>query len=249
MERQMSQHSHDPKPEFPFARSARARAAQRLIPASAALAGLALLALASCGPDTGAGSEASSAPSAGPSAAAASRASLAGTRSSAPPASATAAMAAACPKVAPIHCPTTPATPNTAVQGAPTHLAATTATHANPLATGWSRASRRIWSRHRTVRHGEAYAARERRERRGESDRMQSERQDRFASAGSYESRQVTRSESTQVYGDERFAERGREVFRGEAYACPRACPGHRTFDYAGIDARGYLVWPGKVEY
>jgi hypothetical protein len=37
----------------------------------------------------------------------------------------------------------------------------------------------------------------------------------------------------------------------GATRPCPRACPGagYRGWDFAGIDARGYLVWPGKVEY
>jgi hypothetical protein len=63
-------------------------------------------------------------------------------------------------------------------------------------------------------------------------------------------SRQFSRSEYSQDYGAARVIER--DSFR-VGPRCLTACPGlnggPRRFDFTGIDARGYLVWPGKVEY
>jgi hypothetical protein len=53
-------------------------------------------------------------------------------------------------------------------------------------------------------------------------------------------------------YGDVRVIEHERDSVR-RGPRCLTACPGQRDdprrFDFTGIDERGYLVWPGKVEY
>jgi hypothetical protein len=71
---------------------------------------------------------------------------------------------------------------------------------------------------------------------------------ERFARLGVHESeetRETSRSEAWRASGGERV------VVRQGDRPCPDRCrpAGYRTFDYAGIDERGYLVWPGKVEY
>ena len=73
----------------------------------------------------------------------------------------------------------------------------------------------------------------------------------RFARLGVHESeetRETSRSEAWRS-GDERVVVRQGD--HGALRLCPDRCrpARYRTFDYAGIDGRGYLVWPGKVEY
>jgi hypothetical protein len=252
--------------------------ARWMIPLLTVAAIAVVFSLAGCGP--GAGSSASSdAVAAGPSAADA----VSATPSAAAAAASTAAQAqagapAACPKVAAPRCPGVPAP--AARQPAPGAMARSESSP-NHLATAASNAQRRLWSRHRHgVRHGDAYALRERRawdhgrpwpgdrsDRDSvDHDRFAREHDDRGAlmggsSGGQYsgrfaylggrereETRETSRSEAWRFGGEH-------VVVRQEDHRALRPCPdrcrptGYRTFDYAGIDGRGYLVWPGKVEY
>ncbi len=58
----------------------------------------------------------------------------------------------------------------------------------------------------------------------------------------------MDRSETSRLYQDGRVVIRERQDYAVRP-GCPRDCNWRRDFDMAGIDARGYLVWPGKVEY
>jgi len=200
-----------------------------MLPAALAVA---LASLAGCGPDTGSGatSEASGAQSAGTAAASAAM-SGAPTPSSKPASLAAAAPEAqACPKLVQPKCP---AAPGPAAAPLPHALAA-------PM----SKASDRLWARHRGEHHARLHARRERRD----LDQRRESQVDRYADLRDTEMRSGYRMR-------EQSSESDRLVVRREGYGagrpCPRTCPGagHRDWDFAGIDARGYLVWPGKVEY
>jgi hypothetical protein len=101
---------------------------------------------------------------------------------------------------------------------------------AAPAAAPASKVTRRLWARHRGHRwtHRRERASRE-----------------RFAETGGAESHVVRTYEES--------SESDRTIVRrhGDFGSCPRGCPGGRPrdWDFTGIDARGYLVWPGKVEY
>jgi hypothetical protein len=58
-------------------------------------------------------------------------------------------------------------------------------------------------------------------------------------------------SQSSHFDAGERMVEHYREEGQGAFGPCPRDCrdQAYRRFSYAGVDERGYLVWPGKVEY
>jgi hypothetical protein len=66
------------------------------------------------------------------------------------------------------------------------------------------------------------------------------------------ESRETERSSSFHAFGGERVIERYRE---NGPRPCPLDCKEGWTGDWrggyraAGVDPRGYLIWPGKVEY
>ncbi len=227
-----------------------------MIPVLTVAAIAVVFSLAGCGPGAGSGAS-SDATAAGPSAADA----VSATPSAAAAAASTAAQtqaqagpAAACPKVVAPRCPGAPA--------AQPMQAAQSDSSSNRLAAAASGAQRRLWSRHR---HGEAFARREHRawdHRRfarehddhgalmggGASGEQDSERFARLGVRESEETRETSRSEVWRS-GDARVVVRQSD--RGALRACPDRCrpAGYRTFDYAGIDGRGYLVWPGKVEY
>ena len=232
-----------PKPEPAKA----ARGARRWLVPSLMLTAIGLVALASCGPDNGAGGPAASnsAPSAGVNTASA------GLQPAAPPTSLAPAPAApACPKVVEPACPAAPPI----------------ARHAAAI---WSGASRHGWRRHG---RRSAYAEAARRWDEGRpwpGDRPDGERYGHRDDAlmggpamgmrGGYrteeESRFSERSDSSGFDGGERFVERYREETRG-GRPCPLDCRGGLPGDWrgggyraAGVDERGYLVWPGKVEY
>jgi len=220
-----------------------------------ALTVVGLLALASCGPNSGAGAPApsNSAPSAGPSAASTSV--LAAGPALAP-------AAPACPKLVEPKCPVAPgAAPGVASKPLSARTAAI-----------WSGAGRRGWRRHG---HRYPYAQAARRWDEGRpwpgdrpgGDQMGGERDrrgdlmggPRLGQSGGYraeeDTRRTERSEFSSAYGGERFVERDREEVHG-ARPCPLDCRGGLPGDWrgggyraAGIDERGYLVWPGKVEY
>lgn len=213
---------------------------------SLALTAVGLAALASCGPDSGSGapSASNSAPSASVNAASASV--LAAAPASAP-------VAPACPKVVEPKCPAAPSV-------APKPLSARTAAI-------WSGASRRAWRRHG---HRHAYADARRRWDHGRpwpGDRPDGPHYgyldegphvgDRLL--GGYRSEEdangTERSEFSQSHDGARFVERYREEAHG-GRPCPLDCRGGLPGDWrwdgyraAGVDERGYLVWPGKVEY
>jgi hypothetical protein len=205
----------------------------------AASLGAAML-LTGCGPDHPPGAAASSAPSASAALAGAdaSRASKATPSILAESAASAGAALAAAPTAA---CPKQPACP----------VPAPSAAAPNPLAKAMGEKSRRLWAHHR----GRAYAglgrgAHHHRHFRGETQEAMLPPPpplppvERFA--GGYRMREETRDElRTRAW---RSDDGGRVIVRRGG--CPGACPGgRRDWDYAGIDARGYLVWPGKVEY
>jgi len=217
--------------------------ASRLAGRVAPLAPLAAAALlAGCGPDhpPGAVSSASGAPAASSAAAALSGAEAARASTAAP--ASPRSLSAAAPASAPTPtlaaaCPKQPACP------APAPAAATP----NPLAKPVGEKSRRLWAGHRAhTRHWGGH--------RGEVREAMLPPPpplppvDRYA--GAYRLHEETREDLRAEAW--RSGERRRVIVRrGEAYGgCPRACAGgYRDWDYAGIDARGYLVWRGKVEY
>ena len=65
------------------------------------------------------------------------------------------------------------------------------------------------------------------------------------------DSRGFASSQSSHFDSGERVVEHYREESRGGFGRCPLDCRGeaYHRFSYAGVDGRGYLVWPGKVEY
>lgn len=232
-----------------------------------ALAALtAALVLGGCTPDTGppSASEGSSAPSAGPNAAAAARTDMAASSA----ATAARTVPAAGPKRVAPQCP--PAAHSSLANASAARPEGHAAAPAKPIAAPWSSAARRLWSRHHPARHGSAWA--ERRDwdlgrpwpgdhpgddrfaaRPAGHDELMGgpgvppARLDRFASeAGGVreESHETVRTRSWRSDGGE----------SGEIREAIRPCLDHcggprRFFGYAGIDDRGYLVWPGKVEY
>jgi hypothetical protein len=288
MERHMSNQSSELRPAFAGQGGPAKNTARRWMISGAILASA--LALASCGPDSGA-----NAPSASTNVAAASTSPAAA--SAASTASSPSTLAPACPKVEAPICPAAgPAARGTAVAS----LAQPTRPTAHMSAVG-SGGARRAWRHTRSYRHGDAYADRERRDwdlgrpwpgdrprggRRdhdGEGltrgDRLANER-DRhegllggpggrrgegrdFAAReggqgfhGGYrvlqeESRGFASSQSSHFGAGERVVEHYREEGRDAFGPCPLDCRGgaYRRFSYAGVDGRGYLVWPGKVEY
>ncbi len=198
------------------------------------LTAIGLAALASCGPDSGSG-----APAASNSAPTAMNASNASASAAGP-----APVAPACPKAVTPACPAAPSV-------APKSLSARTAAI-------WSGASRRGWRHHG---HRFAYAEAARRWDEGRpwpGDRPDGERyghRDGLMGGPSVDLRGGYRSEFSQSYGGDRFVERYREEAHG-GRPCPLDCRGGLPGDWrgggyraAGIDERGYLVWPGKVEY
>ena len=196
---------------------------------------LACVALAACGPDASP-SSASDTASANPAASSAAAAARAGLEPVAPSPSTSAvsappanlAAAPACPKAVEPQCPAAPAR-STAASGAVRE----TWRHVHHKHRHWSNPSV----------HDEQIAQ-ERDEGAGLTER----------SAGGYRmeegSREISRSIYSSGHGDERLVERG-DVPSGPRCLtlCPGPHAGPRRFDAAGIDARGYLVWPGKTEY
>jgi len=228
----------------------------------AALAGLLLAAaaaaaLAGCSRDNGAGNpdESGAPPSAAPSAASAGAPSAA-------------ALAAACPKLEAPRCPTTAVG---AQAGSPAQRTARMAAawsepprprharhrHASPIAL-----ERRRWDQGRPWPgdrpDGDQSGFRGARQDlmggppvAGSDRRM--ERSEAFGWRGGYRleegSRETERMDSWRVHRD------GVAPGRGGILGCPIRCmpvlgmdPG-RDYRAAGIDASGYLIWPGKVEY
>ena len=228
---------------------------QNLILRCAALAPILALAattlgLMGCSPEAGQNNAASDASAAaGPNAAASAR-----FDTPANPAPAAKPAPVACPKQVAPQCPPPPA-PSRLAETAP----AKTAAAANPNAAALSNRSRALWS-HRHVQHRRAYGWHEHREQyqaaNGRGGLMGGpvappplpRVDERFARADGFEAREesrvVSRSEDWRVSGG------AHREFRGAVRPCPGPCGGPRHgFGYAGIDDRGYLVWPGKVEY
>jgi hypothetical protein len=228
-----------------------------LAPALALATLAAAVTLSGCTPDTGPAS-ASDAAAAGPNAAAAARTEMTASNAApAAPGAAPKAVAPVCPKLVAPQCP-------------PPAPASPAAQPRKPLAAAWSGAARRLWSRHRFA-HGAAYAGRARHDwehgrpwpgDRPDGDRLAAQQgghgelmggpnppppgayADRFARAGGFESHETVRAESWRSDSGEH------REFREALRPCPDHCGGpRRFFGYAGIDDRGYLVWPGKVEY
>jgi len=219
---------------------------------------LAAAALAGCGPDSGAGNASASASA--PSGASA----LASSNLAPSPAP----IAPACPKAPAPQCPA----PVPAQHAALSDAARRTWSRApaDHHRAAYAELNRRDWSTHR--RWTGDHERMEQRDHRGEGltrgDRIASERDgliggpavvdghDRFARSDIYTAHGGYRAEEeSRAFSGERLIEHAGQDVRGGLPGCPLDCrtgwrgQGHRTFNYAGIDARGYLVWPGKVEY
>ena len=207
-----------------------------------------MLGLVGCSPETSQNSASDAAAAAGPNAAASAHFD---TPTNAAPAAKPAPIV--CPKLVAPQCPP-PAAPGRLAETAP----AKAAPASNPNAAALSNRSRALWS-HRHIQRHRAYGWHEHREAYQASNghgelaggpvappplpRMD----ERFARADGFEAREesrvVSRSEGW------RISDGAHREFR-ELRPCPGACGGPRHgFGYAGIDDRGYLVWPGKVEY
>lgn len=199
---------------------------------AAVLAGLAIAALAGCGPDTGASGPAASA-------------SIPSASASLPSASASAASAAV---AAPPACPPAP----TLTCPAPSEAPAT-----SKLASAQA-ASAHHWSARAHVHHRRVVFSE--RDRRGGDELMggpsfepRVERHELVARSDSYGLREGYRMEQ-----EERETSRSESSRFGGAIVRSQGCPdncgdwrdeGHRFYRTAGVDERGFLVWPGKVEY
>jgi len=192
-----------------------------------AISALAALTLAGCGPDAGGANPSASASAASGSSAASAAASTMAVNTP-PPA------APACPKLAAPRCP---ATAPVALKPAPSHIAA-------------------VWSRKASGHEGRGWGRRHcvhRHAHHGWADRRVDREQHYGYIGGPPVDLRVERREQV-VRSDSRTVEVYRES-RGGVRPCPSDCrgfrrlDGYRTFGYAGIDERGYLVWPGKVEY
>lgn len=253
------------------------RAAPHGRAAAIMLAAISVAALAGCGPDSGAGNPSASAsvPSASPSAStSASAASTNALAANSAPAPATAGLAApACSKVVAPQCP---AAPVVAPKRLTSRVAAIWSaaprrswSHRHVSRHADARAGQRDWDQGRPWpgdrgdrEHHDDHDGGLR-----VGDRLMSQRDDRgglmggpaVELRGGYRSeetlRQTERSQSY-GYGDQRFFESDREDVRGGVRGCLRDCRGGWTGDWrgggyraAGVDGRGYLVWPGKVEY
>jgi hypothetical protein len=185
------------------------------------LAALTLIGLTGCGPDSSASgaSDASSAPSG--SAAAAASASLAASNAATASAAAVAPAPALTPKTEVAVAPVCPKI----VQPACPTPANLSGGAPKVLAAPLSPARRRLWAHPHRARYARHRA---------------------LVPANEVHWARVDRSDTSRLYQDRVIM---REDYAAVRPGCPRDCGGRRDFDMAGIDARGYLVWPGKVEY